>query len=68
MDKGFIERVKAEPCDDIVLEDRRIKSYGDNYQSLKIKNKINLRKLLLLIFCFLIVSGIALFILVLCGI
>lgn len=68
MDKGFIERVQASPCDDVIIEEKRVKSFGENYQSVKIKNKINLHKLFILIFGFLTSAGAILAVLVICGI
>ena len=67
MDKQ-LDRVRATPCDDVVVEEKKVKSYGENYQAVKVKNKINLRKLFVMIFGFLATAGVVLAVLVVCGI
>ena len=54
--------------EEVIIEDKRVKSFGENYQSVKVKNRINLSLLFILIFTTLIVAGLVLLVLVLCGI
>ena len=53
---------------EIVVEDKTIKSYGDNYIPARVKNRINLGFLLKLVIGFFVFVALILAILVLCGI
>ncbi len=68
MDKEFLERMQTKPCEEILIQDKRVKTYGENYQSVKVKNRLRLLLLLSLVFGFLIIAGLVLLVLVLCGI
>lgn len=63
-----LDKVRATPCDDVVLEEKRVKSYGENYQAVRVKNKLRLSLLISLILGLLVFAGIVLAVLVACGI
>ncbi len=63
------EKIVAVPSENqILIEEKKIKTFGENYIAIKIKNKTNLNKLFILFCIFLVISAVILLILYLCGI
>ena len=62
-------KIIAKPGENqIIIEDKKVRSLGQNYMQIKIKNKLNLNIIFILFCIFLIISAVVLLILYLCGI
>ena len=68
MDEQLFERLKTTPRDEVLVEEKKIKCFGKNYQAVRAKNKMRLKVMVSLIFGCLILSAIVLLVLVLCGV
>ena len=54
--------------DEVLVEEKKIKCFGENYQAVRAKNKMRLKVMVSLVFGCLILSAIVLSVLVICGI
>ena len=68
MDEQLFERLKTTPRDEVLVEEKKVKCYGENYQAVRAKNKMRLKVMVSLVFGCLILSAIVLSVLVICGI
>lgn len=53
---------------EVLIEEKKVKCYGENYQAVWARHRVSLKKMVSLIFGCLILSAIVLTVLVICGV
>lgn len=66
--KERFDTVYCNKDNEIIIEEKKIKSIGENYVQVKVKNHFPLKTFIYLIFSYLSISFVVLGVLVLCGI